>query len=340
MLWLEHKYINLLSGRLERFSRVNDKTYRCRCPICGDSQKDKRKTRGYFFVREGVMRYWCHNCGASMKLPYFIKTIDPNLYLEFVKEKMRESGQERPEVIDFAEKMKPPVFVKTTALKDLKKISQLDPSHPAKQYVDKRLIPSSYHYKLFYAPKFVSWVNSIIPNKFKEGVPEEPRLIIPFLDKDKQLFGFQGRSFAKDGIRYITIILDESKPKMFGLDTVDTSKDIYLVEGPIDSMFIPNAVAVSGSDLMSQLRLTDFPKENIVLVFDNEPRNKEIVKKIEKAIEAGYRVCIWPLGLQHKDINDMVMAGYTPQQVKTMIDECIYAGLEAKLYFAIWRKDK
>jgi endonuclease V-like protein UPF0215 family len=180
----------------------------------------------------------------------------------------------------------------------------------------------------------------MIPDKFNDKVENEPRLIIPFLDENKKLFGFQGRSFKKNGLRYITIMLDESKPKIFGLDTVDRSSDIYLVEGPIDSLFIPNAIASAGSDLISQLQLTDLPKENMIVVYDNEPRNKEIVQKIEKTIEAGYRVCIWPISIEHKDINDMVLAGYTPEQVKEIIDECTYSGPTARLHFAIWRKDR
>lgn len=339
MIWLEHKYINMLSGRLERFARVSNNTYRFRCPICGDSEKDKRKTRGYVFERGGRLRYFCHNCGASMRMQYLIKSIDPTLYLEYVKEKLIESGQVN-ETHVFAEKMKPPVFVKTTALKELKKVSQLKVDHPVKQYVEKRMIPTTQHYKLFYAPKFASWVNGIIPDKFNDKVENEPRLIIPFLDENKELFGFQGRSFKKNGLRYITIMLNESKPKIFGLDGIDSSKDIYVLEGPIDSMFIPNAIAAAGGDLISQIRLTSFNKDNLVIVFDNEPRNKDIIKKIEKSIEEGYRTVIWPSNMIHKDVNDMIMAGYTPERVKEIIDECTYSGATGKLHLAIWRKDR
>lgn len=338
MIWLDHKYINLLSGRLERFARVGSETYRFRCPICGDSEKDKRKTRGYVFQRGGKLRYFCHNCGASMRFQYLIKSIDPTLYLEYVKEKIKENNQTN-ETHEFAQKMKPPVFVKESQLAELIKVSKLKPDHPVKQWVDGRLIPTSSHYKLFYSKKFASWVNSIIPDKFKAEVENEPRLVIPFLDENKKLFGFQGRSFKKNGLRYITIMLDESKPKIFGMDTVDRTKDIYLVEGPIDSLFIPNAIASAGSDLISQLLLTDLPKDSMVVIYDNEPRNKEIVKKVEKTIEAGYRVCIWPRSIEHKDINDMVLAGYTPEQVKEIIDECTYSGPTAKLHFALWRRD-
>jgi len=339
MLWLEHKYINLLSSRLERFSRVNANTYKFRCPVCGDSQKDTRKTRGYVYMRKGSLKFFCHNCNASMGLPWFIKTLDPTLYTEYLKDRMLENGH-RDETQEFVNKMKTPVFVKTTGLKDLQKVSQLKPEHPVKQYISKRLIPSDTHHKLFYAKTFKAWVNSMIPDKFEDMEKDEPRLILPFLDKDKNLFGFQGRSFRKTGIRYITIMLNEDQPKIFGLDTMDTSKDIYVVEGPIDSLFLPNGIASAGGDLISPLQQLDVQKEHFVVVYDNEPRNKETIKKIEKAIDSGYRVCIWPTAMEQKDINDMILAGYTIDKVKDIIDDCTYSGPTGKLHLALWRKDR
>lgn len=339
MLWLEHKYINLLSSRLERFNRVNANTYKFRCPICGDSQKDKRKTRGYVYARKGSLKFFCHNCNASMGLPWFIKTLDPTLHTEYLKERMLENGH-KDETQEFANKMKTPVFVKTTGLKDLKKVSQLSHDHPVKEYVAKRLIPTDTHYKLFLSMKFKTWVNSMIPDKFDDIDKDEPRLIIPFLDKDKNLFGFQGRSFRNTGIRYITIMLNEDQPKIFGLDTMDDSKDIYVVEGPLDSLFLPNGIASAGGDLITPLQQLDVQKDRFVVVYDNEPRNKHTVKHIEKAIDNGYRVCIWPTTLEQKDINDMVLAGYTTNKVKEIIDECTYSGATGKLHLALWRKDR
>ena len=339
MIWLDHKFINLLSSQLERFHRVNSNTYSFRCPICGDSQKDKRKTRGFVFERGGKLRYYCHNCGASMRFQYLMKQINPTLYVEYIKEKIKENGQVN-ETQQFVEKMKTPIFVKETQLSDLVKVSKLKPDHPVKQWVEARKIPSSTHYKLFYCKKFASWVNEMIPDKFNDKVENEPRLIIPFLDRDKKFFGFQGRSFKKNGLRYISIMLDENKPKMFGLDTVDVSQDIYLVEGPIDSLFLPNCIASAGSELTTNIDRAELPRDKIVVIYDNEPRNKDIVKKIERSIDAGYRVCIWPTSMLEKDINDMILAGYTAEQLKEIIDECTYTGPTARLHFAIWRKDR
>ncbi len=337
MSWVEEKYIGMLSNRLERFSKRNN-AYNFRCPICGDSKKDRTKTRGYILQKEGVYRYYCHNCGASFSLAGFFKTIDVQLHDEYVKERFLQSNtkiqvvQAEPDLGTFIK----PKFAKYGPLKALKRVSQLSADHPVKRYVEARRIPSKMHYKLFLAPKFKTFVNSLIPEKFviDENHPDEPRLLIPFLDEYSDVFGFQGRSFKKDGLRYITIILDDQKPKLYGLESVDREKNIYITEGPIDSMFLENALAMAGSDVTD----ISFLGENLTFVYDNEPRNKEIIKKVEKAIDKGYGIVIWPNNVEEKDINDMVLAGRTPLDVQMIIKANTKKGLEAKLALSVWRR--
>jgi hypothetical protein len=220
-------------------------------------------------------------------------------------------------------------------LKKLKKISQLDPEHPVKKYVVKRKIPSYTQYKLFYVPKFKEWVNTIIPEKFKINDDDEPRLIIPFLDRNKKLFGFQGRGFKKDGLRYVTIMLDENKPKVFGLDTINETGRIFVVEGPIDSLFLPNCVAMAGADIDLATIFPSVPPSQITVVMDNEPRNKQIVGRVDKYIDRGYNVCIWPDNIEQKDINDMVLAGLDPYHI---IMTNTKQGLLAKAALTQWKK--
>lgn len=339
MSWLETKYVNLLSSRLSNFKRKSNNLWNFRCPICGDSTTNKNMARGYIYSSKGDLRFHCHKCSASMKFPYFIKALDPSMYYEYIKETLVENGVVNETTI-FEEKMKPPVFVKGSPLKKLKKISALAIDHPAKLYVDKRLIPSELHYKLFYAPKFKEWVNSILPNKFGDSVPEEPRLVLPFLDADENLIGFQGRSFSKrdDRFRYITIMLDETKPRLFGVDRVSDTGNVYVLEGPIDSLFIENGIASAGGDVDRELSLTSFDKERIVILYDNEPRSSTMITKLEKAIRHGHRICLWPSYIEQKDVNDMVLNGYTPAQIKQIVDSNIYEGLEAKLALSLWKR--
>ena len=337
MSWLEQKYVNLLSNKLQRFTRKGDGLWNFRCPICGDSQKNKFKARGYIFEKNGDYFYRCHNCSASLNFKQFLTAVDQPLSEEYTKDKFAEKagilGAPKKPVNDIS-KVVQPKFIKYTALNTLKKVSQLEPSHPVKRYIEARKIPSSMHFKLFYAPKFKAFVNTLIPDKF-DSTEDEPRLIIPFVDQDQQLIGFQGRNFAKDGIRYITIMLDKTKPKVYGLESTNLNEKFYVFEGPIDSMFIKNSIAMAGSSLDS---LLSTHKSRAVIVFDNEPRNKEIVKNIEKYIELGYAVTIWPQHIVEKDINDMVLAGVQPANIKMIIDNNTFRGIMALAKLNEWKK--
>lgn len=337
MDWIDQKYVGLISNRVERFKRVNSTTYNLRCPICGDSKTHKFKARGYIVEKPTVgTLYYCHNCHASMTLGNFLNNVDSTLAEEYKRDKYLDKHKPAPTPKVDITKIKTPTFMRgDSPLKSLKKISQLDPEHPVKKYVVKRRIPSQLHYKLFYAPKFKSWVNTIIPNKFEESNDDEPRLIIPFLDEQKRLFGFQGRGFKKDGIRYITIMMDPETPKIFGLDTVNRAGRIFVVEGPIDSMFLPNCVAMAGADVKLKDVFPNTPNDQFIIVMDNEPRNKQIVDRIDKYIDMGYNVCIWPELIEEKDINDMVLAGIDPYKI---IMENTKVGLMAKAALTQWKR--
>lgn len=330
MNWLETKYINLISSRLTRFKKVHS-NFNFRCPVCNDSQKDKRKTRAWILDSTKGVRFYCHNCGASLSFENFLKRIDVNLYYDFVKDRFAEREELTPTPVKEESKFD---FVRPKFSIKLKKISQLDPNHPAKLYVQNRKIPSSLHYKLYYAPKFKKWAHSLAPDKFENLDNDEPRLIFPLLDEEKNFFGFQGRSFnPKHPAKYITILLDDRKPKLFGLDTVDFTKTVYVIEGPIDSLFIPNCLASCGG------RLDTNVGTDTVLVYDNEPRSKETIHKLEAGISAGYNVFIWPDEYTCKDINDLVMEnGFTPNQIKDIFDKHTYCGLSATLRLTEWKK--
>lgn len=342
LMWLDNKYLNQLSFRLRNFKRKGTYTYNMSCPFCGDSKTDKRKARGYIYARKGKMWYYCHKCNVpGIDVPKLLKHEDPGMYDEYVREKltMDPVKREKTEVEVFADKMKRPKFHSDSALSTLKKISAFKPESPIKQWVVDRKIPTKYHYKLFFCKEFKAWVNTFIPGKFEDMDKDEPRLIIPFLDKEDNLIGFQGRSFKKNSLlRYITIMLDEDHPKVYGVENRDDRLVSYVLEGPIDSMFLPNALASAGSDVTADLMQIDEDKSKFIVVYDNEPRNIHTIKKIDKAIAAGYPVCIWPDTIVEKDINDMVLAGHKIRKIVNTINENTYIGLEAKLRLQQWKK--
>lgn len=341
MDWLEHKYIGILSTRLERFQRKGPSLYNFRCPLCGDSGKNKTKARAYIYEnkKQNKTKFHCHNCGNPMDFKSFLKTMDQNLYNQMQMERLQDN--KTPQQLDlenFVNKMKKPVFRKSGPLKNLKKVSQLSPEHPVKKFITKRQIPTKFHAKLFSCPNFMTFTNTLIPGKFKEESlnHDETRLLIPFLDEEQNVFAYQGRTLGPSDVKYITIVLDDSKPKVWGLDSVDWNKKVYVFEGPIDAMFIDNSIATGGGDLVSTVHTLD--KTNMVIVYDNEKRSKETVKKIDKAILNGYNVCFWPEYIEQKDVNDMVLSGTSPEEIKKIIDANTYSGLAGRLMLTKWSK--
>ena len=319
---IDSKYIGLVSSRLQKFKRVKSDLYNFRCPICGDSQKHKNKARGYIYQVKNNSNFKCHNCGASMSLNNFLKTIDTTLHKQYTLEKFKEGHTGRNFVAEEPTfTFKKPVFKKKL---DLPKASE-DPD--ARRYLEKRKLNPE---KFYFTDSFKRWTNTK-KQTFDTIGRDEPRIIIPMYNQDKDLIGFQGRSLIPNSVKYITVMLEDEAPKIYGLDTINEDLPIYVVEGPFDSTFVNNSVALCGSDG----DLGYFKGSDTILVYDNEPRNREIVNRIGKCIDRGEKVVIWPSGLEEKDINDMVLSGH---DVMSMIKLNTYSGLEAKVKFNSWKK--
>ena len=319
---VDSKYIGLISSRLQKFKRVKPDLYNFRCPICGDSQKHKNKARGYIYVVKNNTNFKCHNCGASLSLNNFIKKIDGTLHKQYTLEKFKEGHTGRGFVVEEPEfKFKKPVFRKKL---DLPKASE---NADAREYLEKRKLNPD---KFYFANNFKRWVNTK-KQTFDTIGRDESRIIIPMYDRDKNLIGFQGRSLVPNSVKYITVMLEDEAPKIYGLDSIDEKLPVYVVEGPFDSTFVNNSVALCGSDG----DLGYLERSDTILVYDNEPRNREIVGRIERCIERNQKVVIWPSNIIEKDINDMVLAGH---DVMSMLKLNTYSCLEAKLKFNTWKK--
>jgi len=331
--YIDLKFINDLSGRLSQFKKKTDYLFNFRCPHCGDSQKSKTKARAYLYRVKNDMFFKCHNCGQGQNLANFIKFVDPKLYESYLLERYKKSAPATPKpTFDF----KPTKFTDQTPIDDLKSIKDLPEDHPARLYCDNRKIPEKCFDKLFLSDKFMTLVNEVKPNTYKI-TKDHPRLIIPFYDTTGKVFAFQGRAFGKEQPKYLTIKLDENKQKVYGLDKVSFQKPIYITEGPIDSLFIDNCLAAGGADLFLKNKI---PNENITYIFDNEPRNKEIVKRMYKVIEQNFNVVIWPEDLQLKDVNDMILSGLTKLQLQDIISNNTYSKLSALTKLNYWKKTK
>jgi transcription elongation factor Elf1 len=318
---IDVKYINIVSARLQKFKRVKNDLYNFRCPICGDSQKNKNKARGYLYSVKNNANFKCHNCGASMSLNNFLKQIDVTVHREYCLDKFKDGHTGRNFVIDepkfvfekpkFAQKILLPLCSEVEVSRTYLQNRKIDPT------------------KFYFAENFNEFVQSF------DGVNygymgNEPRIIIP-LYFDKNLIGFQGRSLNSKSIKYITVMLEEEAPKIYGLDNIAKDSRVYITEGPFDSTFVRNSIAMCGADI----DISGWGISNPVYVYDNEPRNREILSRIGKTIDNGDSVVIWPSHIVEKDINDMVLAGH---DVQNLIELNTYSGLEAKLKFTTWKK--
>ena len=264
---IDSKYVGLISSRLQKFKKVKPDLYNFRCPICGDSQKNKNKCRGYMYVVKNNTNFKCHNCGASLSLNNFIKKLDTTLHKQYTLEKFKEGHTGRNFVSEEPVfEFKKPVFKKKL---DLPKASEND---DARKYLeDRKLNPE----KFYYTNKFKEWTNTK-KQTFDSTYRDEQRIIIPMYDRGKNLIGFQGRSLTPNSVKYITVMLEDEAPKIYGLETIDEKLPIYVVEGPFDSTFINNSVALCGSDGdLGYLEGSD-----IILVYDNE--FPAIVKLLEE----------------------------------------------------------
>ena len=321
MDYVDVKYINLISARFQKFKKVKNNLYNFRCPICGDSQKNRNKARGYLYQVKNNTNFKCHNCGVNISFNNFLKEIDSVIHKQYTFEKFKEGHTGRNFTVE------EPVFQfevpKFKPKLDLPKASE---NPDAKEYLVRRKLNPD---KFYYTDKFKSWTNSI-KKVFDDTTKDEPRIIIPLFYQNT-LVGFQGRALGPSKIKYITVMLNDDAPKIYGLDEIEKNKTVYITEGPFDSTFICNAIAMCGADA----DVSKWGISNPVWIYDNEPRNTEIVSRISRTLDKGENIVIWPSSVKEKDINDMVLSGL---DVQSVIELNTYSGLEAKLKFTTWKK--
>ena len=328
--YIDLKYINEVSARLSQFKKKGDYLFNFRCPHCGDSKKSKTKARAYFYRVKNDMFFKCHNCNLGQSLTNFLKFLDNKVYEKYLLERYKGSAPstQKPEFTNFK-----PKFKEVDILDGLQPVSELNDDHPVRQYVVNRKIPNKYFSKLFLCNKFMTFVNKVKPGTFPHQKGEHPRLIIPFYDINNKVFAFQGRAFGKEQPKYLTVKLDENKQKVFGLERVNLQQHIHIVEGPIDSLFVNNCLAAAGADLTLKVE-----PSNVTYIFDNEPRNKEIIKRMYDVIEKDYNLVVWPDDIKYKDINDMIISGMSKVEIQTIISKNTFAKLEALTKLSYYKK--
>jgi hypothetical protein len=355
--WLERKYINLVGSSLRNFKQKSPYLFVASCPLCGDSQRNKFKARGYFYTKKDQFFYKCFNCGESMTLLRFLKEVSYPLWVDIQREMLEEgdprASQRVGEIYHTEQEVsatsEAPRFDTDFVLSRMQSVDKLPTTHPARMFVSDRSIPTAFWKKLYYQPKFFEWSNQLKPGSFPNSDGrDEPRLIIPFRGPDEHLFGYQGRSLDPNSsgrTRYYTVMLDHTSPPIYGLDTLDKNSRAYAFEGPFDSMFILNSVAALGGVIQRDLPSLGMSMDMLTIVYDNEKHNADVVKNLRRAANRGYRVCVWPSDVVDKDVNDMVrtrmrLTGESVSQaslyVKGVIDENTFEGMEAQFLIEEW----
>ena len=333
MLWLERKYLSQVVSLLDMAKWKNENTLNHRCPYCGDSAKNTYKARGYHFQVGQNFVYKCHNCGKSTSSVNFLKDHFPMIHREYIKEWLKENGKApRQKKMPSANEFK---FTPREEVLNMKRIDltavcfRANEKGVARDFLESRKIPESKIQDLWFVPQAQSL--GLLSNKYKDRVlGDDPRVVIPFFDESGELVGISGRAINDSPLRYLTMRFLDDVPLIYNIDKVDKSKTIYVTEGPIDSLFLPNAISVGGSDFK---KIDDSIKENAILIYDNEPRNTEILKKINEVIDLGWSVCIWDdrRVSDIKDINDMVLNGLSQDEIVDIITSNTYSGLSAKV---------
>ena len=332
-LYTDQKYVGLISPRLDRFKQVRPNLWNSRCPICGDSQKNKAKKRLYIYAKLQDLYVKCHNCGYGASLGNFIKQLDPHLHGQYVLERYSQGQTGRGKTKEPEFKFTSPKFKPRPTTIKLPSIGSLKPTHHARLFYEGRKMPNNFLDRVFFAEDFKKWAMSVCQVNYSNLGPWEPRMVIPFFDENGKLIAAQGRALGQNELRYITVKIHEDNSKIYGLDRWKSEEYTYIVEGPIDSMFLPNCLAVAGGDLQSR----KFHKEKCILIFDNEPRNEHTVKKLMKSIDDRWSVVIWPKEKKFKDINDLVMSDLSTDEILEMINKNTMNGLEADWAARKWR---
>ena len=327
----------MISHRFDRFKRKDDYLFNFRCPICGDSSKKKNKARGYIYRKKNDMFYKCHNCEAGKTFGGLLKITDPLLHKQYIMERYSEgvAGPRANKSPKF--EFKTPEFGAPDRLIDklMDRVDTLDATHMAAEYCKERDIPKEQWHRLYHIEN-IKDICQLNP-KYKDRIKsDESRLAIPFFNEEGILTAVTLRSYGASPLRYILVKINEDSPTVFGLDCISKSKPVKIVEGPLDSLFLDNCIACAGTSF-NKIETLNLPEDSIIVV-DNQPKNKEVCKIIDKYIKAGKRVVIWPDNVLEKDINEMVLAGVLPVNVEDIISNNVFQNLEAELKFINWRK--
>lgn len=342
-MWIDQEFAERVFMALPKYRKIPGASYKlnARCPVCGDSRTDPNKARFWCYGGStGSLRLKCYNCDYSDWFNKYLKEHEPEMYREYLFEKKKEqisykpsSSVQKPVI---KEEKKTPVIEK---LQYCERLDSLPETHPIINYVKHRMIPRGKWDRLWFTNDWPKLVNSVNPGTYKFE-KNEPRLVIPIFNKENKIESFQGRALLKaqsGQFKYMTIKAYPEATKIYGDDTVNPGKMVFFLEGPLDSLFVENGMAITGGSL--SLSEVPYP-HNRAWIMDHEPRKEDTIKRMEKLVRSGEKVVFWDKApWKSKDINDMIMKeGATVEQINDYVRNNIASGLSAKLRLKSYAK--
>lgn len=337
-LFLQRTYADQLASRIEGWAVQSYSPYRAnfRCPICGDSQKNKRRKRGYIIENPGYLIYHCHNACGTIGFESYLKEHQSDLYAMYRLDLLKQMGASEENTYKKQEEAVTP-YIELNDDIDLPIFTTNDSAY---RYITSRKISEEFWDDIFYTEQFYKYVNTEVRGMFESSVADQidERIVLPMRWFNGEVFGVIGRALKFDNpMRYLTIKFDDNKPKLFGLDRIDRFEDIYCLEGAIDSYFVDNSIAMAGTDGNP---LEVFNKNQVVIALDNQPRDQFVLAKYEKYIEMGMRMVIWPNHIKGKDPNQMILnQEVTKKQLNKLVRDNTFDGVMLRIKFNSWRRN-
>jgi len=331
-LWLQIKYLKFLP--LEQFTDKGSHKWNFRCPVCGDSQKSEIKKRGWATEYKNNLSIKCFNCDYSGSFHSFLKNYFPQYYTDYIKEKYSTKLLSPKDLLPVS---KIDIFADEKNELSLQKIKELPENHKAVLYLKNRQLPEKYYNEFYYSDNFTQWINTEVEKEYYSFDSElDRRIVIPFYDKYKKIFALQARTIDYAKPKYLIYKYDKECDLIYGLERIDFTKKVHVLEGMLDSLFLDNCLAVSGSLANIDKLLKYTSKSNIVVIPDNDFRNKYTDVFIERIIRKDYSVVLWPKGTVFKDINDAIKL-LTKQEIFDIIELYTNKGLSALIKFKLRR---
>ena len=345
---------------------ISGDTYNFRCPICGDSKKDKNKKRGYFYWKpdKNYYSFKCHNCNEAHTLIGYLKLYEKDMYRKYIYNALKSGGKLKVRATQNS--IVPNIVSKIdnsavkSLISDLLKRKDIIPAKNIKEYevqkyIFDRGIPKNKLKHLFYSDNFYDklykplkiLLGQFDKNESSKGVSNDKRIFWFIKDRTNNIIGIQGRSVEKDANRrYLTVKIVASSVMLGNLENVSLTDRIFVTEGFIDSLFLPNAVSLNGSSYAGAIsKLKDLNAKDVTVVFDNEPHNKEIRKKVSGLIDnlisnhiTNFGICLLPKNIRNKgkDINDYIKNGIEISKLINIINASTYYGAIAKIKLLRW----